>query len=404
MLCPKNEGSFINLCTIEKGMRVDYTSSFWKTKPLGEHLTGNSPTVFVGRIGYPSVHVGILTPPDIKEDAWLYDAPRQWAKENYSIPSVLTLRGTLVNSRQICGVMERNKFTEMCQEIGLASKPVGVEVEMEKPPTQKMSFFPDAAPFGPQGQVKRAYLTENPHIDKPVDKVFSDTDLKAADAVTYLYTKGCDEAFLTKLFSIGGLGLPHQRKLVPTRWTITAVDDTLGKSLLSEIKDYPEHDCAAFYGSYLGNHYLIIFFPGIWGFELFECVIKQGKITSVSTDYESYDGRTAYAQECAGGYYTVRLAVAEKLYAAKRQARVLAIRLLTEEYTHPLGVWVTREAARKALENKPVLFSSPELGLRYAQAKIQKYFNIDISSQLKQSFLLQEQKEQKTLGSYFSAL
>lgn len=385
-------------------MKVDYSSAFWRTRRLGEHLTGNSPTLFVGRIGYPSVNVGILTPPDVKEDAWLYDAPRHWAKENYSIPSILTLRGTLVNSRFSCGVMERNKFTELCQEIGLASKPVGIEVEMEKPPSVKMSFFPDAAPYGPQGQLKHALLTENPSIDKPVDKVFSDTDMKAADAVTYLYSKGFDEAFLTKLFSIGGLGLPHQRKLVPTRWTITAVDDTLGKSLIEEIKDYPEHDCAAFYGSYLGNYYMILIFSGIWGFELFECAMKQGKITTVSTDYESYAGRTVYAQECAGGYYTVRLAVAEKLHVAKRQARVLAIRLLTEEYTHPLGVWVTREAARKVLANKPVLFSSPELGLRYAQLKIQKYFGIDISSLLKQSVLLQEQKEQKTLGSYFSAL
>ncbi len=383
-------------------MRVDYTSSFWRTRQLSEHIKGSAPSVFVGRMGYPKVLVGILTPPDVTGDAWLYDAPRHWAVQNYAIPSLLELRGSLVNSRFSCGVMEQNMFSEVCQEVGLASKPVGVELEMEQAPKQAMSFFKEAAPFGPVGQLKSAILTENPHIARPVDKVYSDSDLKATEAIVYLYKKGFDEAFLTKLFSIGGMGLAYQRKLVPTRWTITAVDDTLGKSIIEEIKNYPDHDCTAFYGSYLGNYYLILFLSGIWSYELFECPVSDGKIIHVSTDYEGYDGRKSYAQECAGGYYTVRLAAAEKLYAAKRQAKVLAIRLVTHEYTHPMGVWVTREATRKALASQPVTFSSPELALRYAEAKIKKYFGVDVTPLLKKSSLVREQKEQKTLGSYFS--
>src|SRR3989338_5832313 len=239
------------------------------------------------------------------------------------------LRGNLVNSRFKAGVMERSKFTELCQEIGLASKPVGVEIEMEQAPKQSISYFQDAAPFGPAGKLKQGILTENPHIDKPVDKVFSDTDWKASEAVNYLYSKGFDEAFLTKIFSIGGLGLPHQRKLVPTRWTITAIDDNVGKSVIEEIKNYPEHDCVVYFSSYLGNYYMVFFFPGVWSYELFECPLKNGQIDSIHTDYESYSGRKEYANNCAGGYYTVRLACAEKLKMDKRQARVLVVRVIT---------------------------------------------------------------------------
>ena len=39
---------------------------------------GSAPAPFVGRFGYPSVNVGILAPPEIKEDAWLHDAPLDW--------------------------------------------------------------------------------------------------------------------------------------------------------------------------------------------------------------------------------------------------------------------------------------------------------------------------------------
>ncbi len=383
-------------------MQVNYTVPFWKAKVPGEHIEGNAPSVFIGRVGYPKVFVGLLTPPDIKEDAWLYDAPRYWAAQNYTLPTLLELRGSLVNSRFSSGVMEKSRFSELCLEVGLSSKPVGVEVDMEKAPKSAMTFFREAAPFGPVGQLKKAMLTENPSIDKHVEKVTSDIDMKAADGVVYLYKKGFDEAFLTKMFSIGGMGLPHQRRLVPTRWTITAVDDTLGKTIIDEIRNYQEHDCTAFYGSYLGNHYLILFLSGVWGFELFECPLKDGRISGIYTDYEPYSGRTTYAKNCAGGYYTVRLAAAEKLMAAKRQARVIAIRIITHEYTYPMGVWVTREAARKSISSNPITFSSPELAVCYAVAKIRKYFGVDISHVLKQSLLLEEQKEQKKLGQYFS--
>ena len=44
-----------------------------------------------------------------------------------------------------------------------------------------------------------------------------------------------------------------------------------------------------------------------------------------------------------------RLAVLEHLALLGRQAAVLAVREISEAYWAPLGVWVVREVARKAM-------------------------------------------------------
>ena len=47
-----------------------------------------------------------------------------------------------------------------------------------------------------------------------------------------------DEYTLSKILSVGVLGLKKDKKLVPTRWSITATDDILAKNLLRKIRDF----------------------------------------------------------------------------------------------------------------------------------------------------------------------
>ena len=115
------------------------------------------------------------------------------------------------------------------------------------------------------------------------------------------------------------------------------------------------------------------------------------------TDYEPYESRKYYAEETAGGYYTVRLAVLEKLNEMKKQGSVLALRFITGDYTLPLGVFVTREAARKSLQSKPIEFSSMELMLEYAKKLVKKKFNFDLNNILNKSVLLKNMKQQSKL-------
>ncbi|MBW2990779.1 hypothetical protein KY348_03675 [Candidatus Woesearchaeota archaeon] len=360
---------------------------------------GQSPNVFVGRYGYPEVNVGVLSVEDYEQ----HDNPLLWSKENYSIAKIINLRSTLINSNfkaQIKGFKER--FMEMSKEVGMAKQPVDVEIGLAKKPHFSLSFTQDTMPHGPVIKLKKARITENPKIPKIIDKVVDDIDLKATKAMNQLYKKNIDEHYLTRLLSIGNLGVKKQRKLVPTRWSITAVDDTLAKEMINQIKDYNIYDYVAFFGGHLGNYYIALFFPEVWSYELFETYV--GKSTwhdsegiSVMTDFESYAGRKTYASNTVGGYYAARLPVLEHLKKIKRQASVLLLRFITGEYYAPLGVWVVREAVRKTLAKKPLNFGSKELMLKYTKALVKKKFGINAEFILKKSLLLNQIKTQKKL-------
>jgi hypothetical protein len=216
--------------------------------------------------------------------------------------------------------------------------------------------------------------------------------------------KGFEENNLTKLISVGNLGLKKNRRLVPTRWSITAVDDTIGKQLIKDVKKFNvASEYKIYFGGGWGNYYLILFFPEVWGYELFETYLSlqvnpwSAKGLAYSTDYEGYKGRKSYASETAGGYYACRMGLLEKMQQLKRQGSVLALRFITPEYNVPLGVWVCREATRKALADKGIGFSSEKLMMKYAREFINKKFGFNIELLLKESKLLKNKKEQKKL-------
>jgi len=366
-----------------------------KNRIVKENFSTEGVAPFVGRYGYPTINIGILAPPEETEDTWLYDAPKYWAVNNFQIPKIVDFRSSLINSRDKLNVKKRNKFLELNQEVSMASKPVDVDINLKSKPHFRMNYDNFMAPTGPYAELKKAKLTENPKIHTKVQKVHYDTDLKANQALIYLYENKFDENFLSRILSVGNVGIGKNRKLVPTRWSITATDDTLGKHLIKEIKKFNEIDYSAFFGGYLGNYYLILCFPEVWSYELFEMHVSNQK--HFMTDYEPYEGRKYYADNTAGGYYTIRLAALEKLNVMKKQGSVLALRFITGDYTLPLGVWVTREAARKSMSSKPIEFSSKELMLEYAKKLIKKKFSCNVDIQLKQSILLKNIKQQSKL-------
>lgn len=364
---------------------------------LKSEFNGASPAPFIGRFGYPNINIGFLSPVEKPENIYEYDHPRLWASRNYNIEKIVSFRSSLINSRQKASIKPSSKFSETIKEIGMASRPVDIEVFLKNKPKFKLQLDSFNSPRGPTGEIKKARITENPKIHSKVDKVVDDIDLKSTQALNYLFKKGFDENFLNKLLSVGTLGLKHNRKLVPTRWSITAVDSNLSKNLISEIKDKPCLDYQCYFGDYLGNYYLIMFFPDVWSYELFEMTVPHEKIW---TDHEFFQGRKGYASDCVGGYYTVRLAIAEKLKQLKKQATALVFRFSTEEYSMPLGVWVTREAARKALKNKPINFSSKELMLSYAKHLVKSKFNVNLEKYLSKSHILSHISSQTKLAQF----
>jgi len=376
-----------------------------KVKKLlpGERFQSSSPTPFIGHSGYPYVNVGLLAPPVMVDNVWEYDAPLHWSAQDYQIPKIVEFRSSLINSRTKASVKSRDRMLEISQEVGLSSIPVDIDVTLKKKPEFLAAFDNIAMPLGPYAELKKVELSSTPKIPHKVDKVSND-ELKAVEGITYLYDSGFDEHYLTKVLSVGALGLDKSKRMVPTKWSITATDDMLGKHIHKELLDLPEVDNLAFYGSYLGNYYLVLFFPGLWSYELFEMYTPRTKWNKspklhYMTDHEDMNGRKDYAESTAGGYYAARLGIMEKLKSMKRQGRVLALRFITEEYTNPLGVWVVREAVRKAMKAKPIQFSGKELAIRYAKSFASKKFGQDITEILQRSILLTK-GEQKGLVAF----
>ncbi len=362
-----------------------------------EHLFGSSPAPFVGRFGYPHVNVGLLSPGISDEEVWKYDAPEYWARQNLGISGVVDYRASLVNSRSKAEVKGSSRIVDIAKEVALSSKPVDLDISLSKSPSMALSFSTFNAPVGPAVELKKVEIASNPKIHHKVEKVYSEPDFKAVDAIDYLFKSGFDTNFLSKILSMGTVGLKTNRRLVPTRFAITATDDIVGKKLISDIKDFePVGEFMLYQGSYLGNHYFVMLFPDVWSYELFEAY---GKGNDFCSDYESYSGRSAYALNCAGGYYAARLPVLEQLKSLRRQSSVLVFRIITDEYLMPLGVWVVREASRKSFSSKPMTFSSKELMLKYVEAVIKKRFGYDSSAIIKSSKLLASQKQLK-LSSY----
>ena len=195
------------------------------------------------------------------------------------------------------------------------------------------------------------------------------------DGLEDLYRAGTDPYQLERVLSAGMLGLGRRRRLVPTRWAITATDDTLGKSLIQRLRDLPTLDKPRVYqGEGFGNRFLVLMLPRIWGFDNLEAWLKgafwasgREHVTVVpAEDWEDHRGRTTYASNTTGGYYATRLAVLEHLvHDVRRQATVIALREITSEYTTPLGVWVVREACRRALSTRPLEFEDLQAALRH---------------------------------------
>ncbi len=368
------------------------------------------PTIFIGsRLQYPEVNVGVMGSNQINEEVWKYDSPDYWSKENIEKNKIIKYREGFINSRFKANVkdahkqLSKNSFLEKIQEIGMASIQTDLEIKLKNSPIKKISFSNYHLPIGPSAQLKKLNLTTNTKINPFVEKVYFDAELKSTNAVSYLYQKGLDEHKLSQILSIGVTGLKKNRKLVPTKNSITAIDDNLGRLLIKKIKNNNLiENYKLFFGGHLGNYYIILFLPEIFSYELFELSLdSESKIKEIATDYEDFNGRKYYAEQTGGGYYAARLPIIQYLEKIKRQSNVILIRFTLPSYDVPLGVWVCRNSVRKALENKPIECTTKEDLFKEAEFISNKNFNINIKNILNQSMLLNKLKSQKKLSEWF---
>ncbi len=404
-----------SLCVICKGSRflcgktrcpiMVKANYFLKSVPLlsSEDIAGMSPpSVFIGRIGYPNVYAGPLVPP-VHENTSLYDMPERWFGK--SIDEIVGFRSLLVRGKHrvhVQNLLSSGKILDQTRELALAENSVDIELNLTKKPRGSIFMDDNVQPFGPSAPIRDLHVA-NARFDQHVEKAYYDSDLRAANAVLELYGRGVIVSKIQKAFSVGAFGIEKKRRLVPTRWSITAVDDIISKSLREKVKTYPEINEYRVYESiYMDNVFEILMIPRQWSYESMEAWYPgtvwnpNGKNIAIFSDWEGNNGRTTYA-EIGGCYYSARLATCEQLVKERRQATVIVLREARPGYIMPIGVWQVRENVRNAMRQKPFLFKSLAESLQFISGR----FEIPIQRWIMQSELLKKALFQKRISDYW---
>ena len=330
-----------------------------------DSISGSSPpSVFVGSYDYPKVFVGPMVPP-IHGDTSLLDSPEQWAGK--SLEDIVNFRLNLVRGIKKIGIDQTDgRYIENLQEVAMSSKPIDSDLIFQKSTSANVSLDGESAPFGPIGEIKSAKFSTTSSV-KSIEKIYYDKDLKAQDAVLNLYNSGIEISKIQKCFSIGMLG--QKRKLVPTKWSITATDDIICKSLTEEVLDYGLIDsCRVFSHEHLGNIFTIVLFPHRWIYEMIEAWYSNGAM-GFGSDYEDARG-IDHPPAIAGAYFAAKLGVLEYLNKMKIQSGVVILREIRPEYAIPVGVWQVREGIREAMKKAPVFADDFEHALSLASQKM----------------------------------
>jgi len=383
-----------------------------RTMPLVDmkDLAGSSPpAVFVGRYGYPKVDVGPLLPGEFG-DTSVMDKPEMWMGK--SIDDIVDMRYRLVRGKYTIDARDfrkSGKIVSDIQEIALTEKPVDVEAQFRERPHGRIVLDDDIQPFGPAARLE-GFRKGNGKWERNLEKNYYDTDLNATKAVVEAYNNGTLISEIQKAFSVGTMGVDKRRRFVPTRWSITAVDDIIGKDYLKRTRYYPTIDeYRVYYWEQLDNRWAILMMPTTWRFELIEAWYPgtswnpvhwtpDGENIAIISDCEFFNGRTEYAH-IGGCYYASRMAVNELLEREHRTAGAVICREAHEGYVMPVGVWNVRENVRMALKTEPLRFSTMDEALTFIESKM----DLKRKTWIKNSGVLTDWFTQKRIEDFFGA-
>lgn len=369
-----------------------------------EHVDGSSPPgAFVGHVGYPKVYVGPLIPPT-KGDTRVLDMPELWLGKD--IQTIIDYRFSLIRGKSLLDVhiaSDPGKYLLDLHDLALSSSSVDVDAKFRKKPRMAVTLSEETQPFGPSAIIQDMKIAPSTG-ERKLEAVYYDGDQLAVDGVVELYKSGVAVSRIQRILSLGMLGIQDQRKIVPTRWSITAVDDTLSKRLLRSVKKNPALDkYHVYHYQYLDNIYAAILVPRNWEFEWIEAWFpgtawnENGSVPALMGDHEPYEGRTRYAS-VGGCYYSTRLAVAEALGRMQKQAAAVVLREIHPGYILPVGVWNVRESVRAAFRTSPFIFDTFQQAFQFAC----KDFVIPQKTWIRNSALIRNEIFQRRLSQYFA--
>ncbi|BBL45661.1 DNA repair protein NreA [Nanobdella aerobiophila] len=366
-----------------KRLAEKYKKLYGKSIYLKREIYGfTPPSNLISSINYPKLSLGILTSQN--DNINYYDNPIYWAKNNIPVDEIIKNRVGLVNAKKIVDSNLPRKDERLYNDIldaMLSIKSINIELYLKKiyenDNISKIVGF-----YGFNGIFDKIILNENPRIPKEVYRI---NDIKSEESVYYLYKEGMSDYYISRLFSIGFFGYRINRKLVPSRWSITAVHNILEKKLRKELEDIKVIDkYYLFYYSLYGNDFYGILIPGKGDVELIEVLIP-GSIYNLYSKY-SIIGR----DDKSGGYSSLRLSFAEFMKNYRLKGSLIVFRFVTKEYSVPLGVWVVREGTKYMLNNIIEKFDNYNDLVEYLNNRLNKKYNISYFKIKKYSNILKQ--------------
>ena len=203
----------------------------------------------------------------------ILDMPEMWLGK--SIEEIVNYRLSLVRGVSDINIHTTSgRYIESLQELAMGSKSAESEATFERRPIvdkqeKESGLDIDSAPFGPVAPLKAFKTSSSLSVDQRLENAFYDKDLRAAQAIVRLYHRyGIEVSRIHRVLSMGMLGLQKNRRLVPTRWSISATDYIISASLIKRIAEeaYQAIDFFEIYRYYhLGNYYSIILLPdNVW--------------------------------------------------------------------------------------------------------------------------------------------
>lgn len=328
---------------------------------------------------YPILNLGVLAS---EETVNLnIEDPSYLATKNYSFEDIIKHKSLLINFYTPVSAydVKDNKFYEKVLEISQSIKSLDIEVKIKKIfeerfHTKIFSFF------GFKGKIEQLSINDNPKIPNILYEI---SEISAKEGVVKLYESNFSDYYISRLFSLGFFGYSINRKLVPSKWSITAVQRIIEEKINREIKDFK------IISSYFlsqnriyGNDLYGIIFPGNGEVEMLEVLMpgsaynREGNYPIIGKDSES------------GGYYAVRLSFKEFLRMNKFRANLLLIRVVTNEYKFPLGSWVLREGTKIMFKKKIEIYSSMNEILNHLNNIFWNKYNMTIFKIIKNSEII----------------
>ena len=364
-------------------------------------IDGSSPpSVFVGSYGYPKVRIGPMIPP-LHGDTTILDRAELWTGK--SIEEIVNYRISLVLGTMNVNIHDiSSRYLENMQELAMSERPAESEVTFEKKPLanvemqKELRLDHEATPFGPAAPL-RAFKVSSLSADQRIEAAYYDTDLRAADAMMKLYRHRVEMSIIHRVLSMGMLGVKKKRKLVPTRWSISATDDIISGMLVKDIEMNPSIDLfeVTMY-SHFANYYSVILIPDdMWNFEMIESwFTRQGQM---ATGIDNEDERALnHNPTIAGAYFAARLAVAEQLARRHKKAAAIVLREIHPKYVMPLGVWQIRQGVREALKKPPQKFERFDDAMSFACS----YMSLSKKEVAQKSWLWKSLKNQTKISDF----